>query len=294
MFKIEDFNILEVRSQINEVVDWGLQLMNIPEWWKQTQGENITVAVIDTGYEKHIDLEGNVINCYNTIENDTIDRVGHGNFCLSIIGAMANQKGIIGVAPKSKLVSIKALDRKGSGTLDSLTRALQIAINNKYDIVSMSLGAPRSQSSTILENMVKTAVDRGIILVSAAGNESFQEADIPAYYDGVIGVAAIDKSGNKASFSNFGAGVDIAAPGVDIFGCGLNNQWIRMSGSSMSTPMIAGLCALILSKHRANPNSQTPIKNGYDMLDHLKRLTDSNNVLSNIGYGVPKKVELTT
>lgn len=242
----EALDIQATRPQ--ETIDWGVSLVQAPQVWTQTRGEGIKILVLDTGIDyRHPDITPNFkggINFTNSRATDYMDRNGHGTHCSGIIaGADRNYLGIVGVAPGAHLYAGKVLNDNGSGSFDWLIRGLDFAVEKKMDIVSMSLGADFDPGEEV-HAAIKRARDAGIILVAASGNEA-GHVNWPAAYDEVIAVGAIDQAFDAADFSNFGEAVDVAAPGVDIYSSYPNKRYAKLSGTSMATPMVTGVIALL-------------------------------------------------
>ena len=272
-------------SALSEVVDWGHTFLNVEIAQKHSEGEDIVVAVLDTGMPNHIDLNDNLLPGLSTIGTDIYDHQGHGTHVAGTIAALQNGFGVIGVAPKCKILAIKVLDDSGSGSYQSITDGINLAVENKVDIISMSLGCP--QPSQQLQDAIQRAFNAGVIIVAAAGN-SHGAVDYPAAYPEVIAVSAIDKNGHIADFSCRGDAIKAAAPGVDCYSTYTNNQYALLSGTSQATPYISGVCALLLAWARKTPTAEQ-IHNCQDMLKVLSEVCNSNNVLvkQDYGFGIP-------
>lgn len=167
-----------------------------------------------------------------------------------------NDFGIIGVAPKAHLYPVKVLGDDGSGSIQSIVQGIDWAIQNQMDIISMSLGCS-VDPGPMLHNAVKRARAAGIIIVAASGNEN-TGVGWPAAYDEVIAVGALDQTFGRAGFSNFGQELDVIAPGTDILSTYLNGSYAKLSGTSMATPVVAGVIALIQSFCRKQGVQATP------------------------------------
>ncbi len=205
-------------------------------------------------------------------------------FCAGIIAARKNDEGIIGVAPKSKLYFAKAMDDSGAGEPSALVKAINWATKQKVDIMSISAGMFFDFKP--LRKAIKRAYQNNIIIVAAVGNTGTRQYDVafPARYPEVIGVAAYDQKHKVARFSSRGTNVSFAMPGVNIYSTYLNNQFCRMSGTSFACPIMAGICALILAKHREAPSS-TPCKTPKQMMEHLKKYAKKLNGRNETGFG---------
>ena len=264
---------------------WGIHKINSEYAWDQTVGSpSIIVADIDTGVDRNhedlrdnmwvntgevpdngIDDDGNgyVDDYYGwdwvNDDNDPMDDHGHGTHCAGTIAAVGNNSiGVVGVSPNSKIMALKFLNSGGSGYLSDAVEALQYASDMGARVSSNSWGG--SGTSAMLDDAIQYVHDQGMVVVVAAGNSNADALDFtPASSDRAITVAASDYNDAKASFSNWGQKIDVAAPGVDILStkaavCPMCNDdrtvgtyYCRVSGTSMATPHVAGLAALILS-----------------------------------------------
>lgn len=251
----------EITAQsVGQLTDWGVHIVQAPSIWHATKGEGMKVAVLDTGVDlTHPDLAQNIqayVNFTTDNREDVIDRQGHGSHCSGVIAAIDNQIGVIGIAPNASLYVAKVLGDDGAGSVEWMIQGIDWAIEQQVDIVSMSLGCSEDPGAELYD-AIKRARSAGIIIVAASGNES-TSCGWPAAYEEVIAVGAIDQALDKASFSNFSKEVDVAAPGVNIMSTYLNGGYARLSGTSMATPIVAGVVALIQSFSRKNDIQATP------------------------------------
>lgn len=274
--------------------------------WLTTKGsDDVVVAVLDSGVDyTHVDLVQNMwhrpanmpayrddelgqfndLNGYNGTDqsSDPMDDNGHGTHCAGIIGAEGdNGEGIAGINWKVKIMPLKFLGRGGFGSTADAIEAINYAIDRKKHgvnirVISASWGS--TSNSKALEDTIRAAGEAGILFVAAAGNDSSDNDKRPHYpsnYDlpNVISVAALDRSDNLASFSNYGAGtVHIAAPGKDILSTWLNDGYREASGTSMATPYVSGVAALVIA---SQPNItlaklRDRLLKSVDKLDSLK------------------------
>lgn len=249
---LQDFRSIRT-EKIHEDQAWHYEMINIPKAWEISSGNrNVKMAVLDTGIDyNHKNLKNYVNKSLgkNFTSNDTsdfMDRQGHGTH---VAGTIASYGEISGVMQEATLVPVKVLGDNGSGSTYNIMQGLIHATNEDVDVVNMSIRGWNYSEG--MDNACRTAESRGVIVVAATGNDSMSQIGYPARYDSVLSVGAVDSSGRRASFSNYGeGGVGVMAPGVDIYSTFLNNKYMYMSGTSMATPHVAGVAGLIKSVNR--------------------------------------------
>lgn len=275
-------------NELAETVDWGLAQYGIPKLWAATQGEGVTVGIIDTGCQlDHPDLAGAIKDArdFSRSWSGPEDKQGHGSHCAGVIGARKDGKGIIGIAPRCSLLIAKGLGDDGSGGSRSIADAIDWCIVKGADVISMSLGSPVPDQAILAA--IQRAAKAGIFVIAAAGNDGkANSVNYPARFRETIAVAAVDRDGRVAKFSSQGPQVDIAAPGEDILSCFLNSGYAKMSGTSMATPFVAGVVALAVARHKGIESPSTPLKDVADLREHIKRTAkDAGPVGRDDGYG---------
>ena len=284
--------------------------------WAKTQGSSdVVVAVLDSGVDyTHPDLIANMwirpanvpqykddelgtfndLHGFNAIDNqsDPMDDNGHGTHCAGIIGAEGdNDEGIAGINWKVEIMPLKFMGRGGFGTTKDAIEAINYAIDRKQKgvnvrVINASWGS--TQYSKALEDAIRAAGEAGILFVAAAGNNGTsndKSKHYPSNYDlpNVISVAALDRTDQLASFSNFGVKtVHIAAPGKDILSTWLNDDYREASGTSMATPYVAGTAALVLAVEPklSVEKLRERILNSVDKLDSLNGKIESGGRLN--------------
>lgn len=293
---------------------WGMKKIQADKIWKISQGQDVIVAVIDTGIDvSHEDLclvsrvpfltniwlNARELGGKNDVDDDkngyvddeqgwnfglgcTIDVSdlnGHGTHVGGIIAAFGNNnQGIIGVAPRSKLMVLKVADSAGVGNVGGSAKALKYAADNGADVINCSWAT--TDNSYTLKSAVDYAYSKGCVIVAAAGNgnANINNNVFPACFDNVIAVASVDHNDKKSDFSNFGTKIDISAPGGDskdsskdksycnilslvpegiVFVDGMvGKKYYRDRGTSMACPYVSGATALMLSYIPALTNEE--------------------------------------
>lgn len=262
-FKLHSFASVPVEANALKE-QWAMSKVQAEKAWERAKNKgnkNVLVAVIDTGVDyNHKSLSSNMVKGYDFAQgdDDPMDKTsaqnpGHGTHCAGVVGANGVvDGGIVGMSPDVSMMPLRFLDEKGSGDLNNGIKAIDYAIEKGATIISASWGAevPASTAAPLLE-AVKRATDKGIIFVVASGNSSknndtanFFPANAP--YPNVINVAASNPSDAKPSWSNYGKkNVHVSAPGENIMSTLPADKYGNLSGTSMATPMVAGMVAFL-------------------------------------------------
>ncbi|MBP1156314.1 MULTISPECIES: S8 family peptidase [unclassified Paenibacillus] len=232
---------------------WNLPQIETEAGWNITKGsQDVIVAVVDTGVDiKHPDLSNQLVSGYNVVnpESDPMDDVGHGTHVAGVVGALVNNNlGVAGMSWYNRIMPVKVLDQSGAGSTYAVAQGIIWATDHGAKVINMSLG--NYADAEFLHDAIRYAFDRDVILIAASGNDNTERPGYPAAYPEVFAVAAVDSQKSKASFSNYGDYIDVAAPGVSIASTYPQNQYAALSGTSMASPHVTALAALIRS---ANP-----------------------------------------
>jgi len=245
-----------------EEQQWYIPKIEANEAWDLSKGQSIVVAVIDTGLDlNHPDLKGQWVQGYNELNPSSPpqDDQGHGTHVSGIISAaMNNQIGIAGIAPASKIMPVKVLDSSGNGDDMDVATGIRWAADHGANIINISLGESINSSgsfdgSTYIAEAVGYAQSKGILVVAAAGNDGVGTISYPATLPGVLSVAATTSENKLTDFSNYGLPLSLEAPGDRILSTypqASSNGYQYLGGTSMASPMVSAVAALIWS---ANP-----------------------------------------
>lgn len=231
----------------------GFGLIDVAGAWPATRGAGATVAVLDTGADlAHPDLAGlRIEGTWNALDGSTnvADGHGHGTHVLGTLAATANNGiGVAGVAPDVGVLVVKVLGDDGVGTFSAVANGMEWAIAHGADVISMSLGA--TGTADMYSGFAVAAEDAwraGVVVTAAAGNTGDARLHFPACWDHVIAVASVGPTTARSSFSTANACTDVAAPGEGILSTFRGGGYVRMSGTSMATPHVAGVAALVRS-----------------------------------------------
>jgi serine protease len=242
---------------------WNYEAISLPEAWEITKGsKDITVAVIDTGVDlDHPDLKEQLVAGIDLVSDDEDyfpgpeDRNRHGTHVAGIIGADSNNNlGIAGVNWKVNIMPIRALDSSGNGSNSTISSAIIWAVNHGADVINISVGS--FKESKLLEDAVDYAYRNKVTIVAASGNYGKDELLYPAEYDKTIAVGAVDTELEWVSYSHYGEKLDFVAPGQTIYSTITRASYAIDSGTSMATPHVAGLVALILASEEVTTPTQ--------------------------------------
>jgi len=251
------------------------------------------IAVVDTGVNYELaDLKDvvQVSNGHDFVnnDNDAMDDNNHGTHVSGIIAAKNNNGySIAGINNVSNILPVKVLDSNGSGTQENVAKGIKYAVDKGAKVINLSLGVRNIDGSEVLpkdvpqiETQLKYAYDKGVTVVAAAGNESKGNLSYPANSKYVINVGATDNKDQLASFSNWGSGLDIVAPGVSIPSLISNGEVVYYSGTSMAAPHVSAVAGLLYS---ANTRI-TPVK-VKDILHKTSTDLDKIGYDTKFGYG---------
>lgn len=231
-------------TQPAQTIPWGINAVKART--ASNRGLGIKVCVVDTGVDKtHPDLNPNKIQALGVpgLRNKSDDDNGHGTHVSGTIAAQDNSIGVVGVAPDVNLISVKALNRQGSGYSSDLANAIDLCISQGARVINASWGS--ATNSSIIESAVLRAYAAGVYFVAAAGNES-GSVSYPGALSQSVAISAVDSSMNFAYFSNYGSQVDYTAPGVAVLSTIPGGKYASWNGTSMATPHAVGVIAIML------------------------------------------------
>lgn len=248
---------------------YSLERMSVPTAWNSTRGDGVTVAIVDTGADfTHPDLAGKFVSRGRDFVNndqDATDDHGHGTHVSGIASAVTNNgQGIAGVAPNARLLPVKVLSSTGSGDNAAVASGITWAADQGAKVINLSLGG--GYPSATVQAAVDYAWGKGAVVVCAAGNTGASIPQYPAAFPNCVSVSATDSADRLASFSTYGDTVDVAAPGVQVLSTVRGGRYEAWSGTSMATPNVAGVVALIWAAHPTwtAPQVRAALENGAD------------------------------
>ncbi|MGW4497966.1 type VII secretion-associated serine protease mycosin [Micromonospora sp. NPDC004336] len=265
---------------------WHLDALELTELHKISQGEGITVAVVDTGVDaRHPDLKNNVlpgVDLYDDRSKGHQDRQGHGTAMASLIAGHGHgpggREGVLGVAPKAKLLPVTVQGAKGKAIIapDALAAGIDWAVDHGADVINVSLG---SSTDVDLDRAVKRAYQKNVIVVAAVGNKQDAIIGSPANHPGALAVTGTDRNGRPSRIAAIPAEeTDLAAPGDDLFAALPDGKYTMSTGSSGSAALVSGAVALVKSKY--------PNLSSYDLFKRMVETTrDAGKPGKDLDYG---------
>lgn len=234
----------------SQVVPWGIRRIGADKYWHISQGSGVKIAVIDTGIAyDHPDLKDNIKGGINILDTklSPYDDNGHGTHVAGTIGAVNNQSGIVGVAPRASLYAVKTFNKDGTAKLSNIIKAIDWSIENEMDIINMSFGF--TEPSPTFREAIKRAHKSKVLMIAASGNKGTRGLiEYPAQYNETIGISSINENNEISDFSAIGPQVNFTAPGENINSTWLNDSFRELSGTSMSVAHVSGVAALVISK----------------------------------------------
>ena len=238
-----DFGVQESRRPHAQ---WSLRSIRAREAWRLATGRGVTVALVDSGIGPSRELDGRAVVVDFVTNRDParrVDRSHHGTAVASVLASRSDGKGISGVAPQASLLSVRVFD-VWSAPDARIIRAIRWAADHGADVLNLSLTA---RNTPKLRGAIRHAISRGVIVVAGAGNDGVgSRPRYPAAYPEVIAVGAITRSRERAELSSTGKYVDVAAPGEEVLASDPGNTLSWYSGTSLATPHVAGVVALML------------------------------------------------
>ncbi|MHA7138113.1 S8 family serine peptidase [Rossellomorea arthrocnemi] len=249
---------------------WYHQTIESERTWDQTKGSSdIVVAVIDNGVDlNHPDINQHIVSPYDTVYDSpyTMSNGDHGTHVAGIIGSsMENGVGATGIAPSTSIMPIDVFTTEYAYISDVI-EGIYYAVDQGADIINMSLGSYSYSDS--YNEAIQYAHDNGVLVIAAAGNDNSGQSHYPSSYPNVISVASTNEYDLKSSFSNYGNDIDISAPGSRIFSTLAYSSYGYMSGTSMASPVVAGVAALMLANDPLMTNEEV-VQRLYDTSDDL-------------------------
>jgi subtilisin family serine protease len=260
---------------------WSLKAVDAETAWQSSKGSNVVVAVVDTGVDlNHPDLKANLVPGYNAEDPGTPPQDGHyhGTHVAGIIAAVQNNgEGITGIAPQAKIMPVRAIS---NGGVAEVVEGITWAVDNGARVINLSLGwdYPNASVEETIQRAVKYALEKNVVICAALSNSSsFNPRSTPDNlagkpgFEGVIGVGNVDVNDRRQGA--YGNWKSVSSPGTQIMSTMPNGKYGNLTGTSMATPMVAGIAALMLSQNPGLKNTEL-----------RKRMMDTARDLGNPGF----------
>lgn len=235
--------------------EWHYNMIKAPQAWTISNGSSdVKIAVLDTGIDNTHPNLANFVNmslAKSFVGGDTMDRQKHGTH---VSGTIASYGSVSGVMQNASLIPVKVLGDDGRGSTYGIQQGVLYAASIKADVINMSLGG--GNYSKGMYDACTTAVNAGVVVVAAAGNNGSGTVSYPAAYSNVIAVGAVNSSRQRADFSQYGTGLEVMAPGEGIYSTVPGGSYDTYDGTSMATPHVAGVAGLIRSVNKSLTSDQ--------------------------------------
>ncbi|RSN08298.1 type VII secretion-associated serine protease mycosin [Streptomyces sp. WAC 01325] len=238
---------------------WALNAFAVEDVWAESQGQGVTVAVVDSGVDaNHADLAGQVLKGkdFTNGGNAQEDRLGHGTSMASIIAGRGhgagNSSGMMGLAPKAKILPLRTLQTEEDANRDETwAAAVRYAVDQGAKVINLSIGNDGGKTLSDGRAAIAYAQDRDVVVVASAGNDGSIAVEEPAALPGVVAVGAIDEKANRWDGSNTGKGLALMAPGVKVLAADTtrSQQYSLSTGTSDATAYVSAAAALVRSKY---------------------------------------------
>lgn len=241
-------NYISTATAIHPEQEWHYNLIKVPQAWQTTSGSSaVKVAVLDTGIDAYHPALRNFVNTSlgRSYYGTTHDGEGHGTH---VAGTICSSGSVSGVNKTTTLIPVKVLDDSGRGSNYNISQGILYAASIGADVINMSLKSPGYDQT--MKDACESAVASGSIIAAASGNEGASTVSYPAAYDCNIAVGSVDYDSRKSYFSNYGSALDIMAPGNGIFSTVPGGGYDFNSGTSMATPHVSGVLALMRAANR--------------------------------------------
>lgn len=247
----ENFNVKGCSNKKEQLgkKEWNLKFLNLYKRKNTKKNKKIKVGIIDSGIDETSDIDvkerANFVPGQDNVSSIYEDCTGHGTSIAGIIAAKDNDIGITGINSNVELYSARVFDASNSAKISQVIEAINWAIEKRVNILNLSFST--DSDSKLLHKTIKRAVDKGILVVAAAGNDG--KVGFPAAYSEVLGVGAIGVDGKISDNSAIGKGVELVAPGEQILSTGMLGGLVTCGGTSMAVPHVVGVASLLWENH---------------------------------------------